>query len=502
MPAILGPILGFRGADDTTWRVSALWVLPARDAAPKPNASGAVLAIAPAVALATNAERTAWRVDLSVTRPNKSEVYVDYALPGAAKNWFAVPSAGLPLQTGFASCNGFADPKYKKKVAGPRNARWEHLLGKHKKHPLHVLLLGGDQVYGDSIWRACDLDWLAKWLDLGAKKKAEFSPTPEQRKAVAKFYFDLYCERWQQEGVKDVLAGVPTLMMWDDHDIFDGWGSHDEPLQNTLVFKAIFAEADAAFRVFQLQVKPGEAPPGSIAGAALSYAQRVNEIAIVVLDLRSERTPEQVLAPKSWERVLAAIDLAAAAGPKHLFVVSGPPVLFPSASTFEKVIDAIPGEQDVEDDLRDRWGSKPHVKARETLVQRLLRAAAANRVRVTLLSGDVHMAALGMIKSTRQPAAPPDAHIIYNLVSSPIVHAPPSKLAIFALKLLDKELEIGRDIDAKMLKLPGADARYLAQRNWLRLRGDALGVVNAEWWVESKDPAKDVMYAKPINPVA
>ena len=31
-----------------------------------------------------------------------------------------------------------------------------------------------------------------------------------------------------------------------------------------------------------------------------------------------------------------------------MFVISGPPVVFPSASAFEKVIDAIPGEQDVD----------------------------------------------------------------------------------------------------------------------------------------------------------
>ena len=129
MPAILGPILGFRGADDATWRVSALWVLPAQDPAPKPTATGAVVAIAPAVALAMSAERTAWRVDFSVTRPNKGEVYVEYALQGAAKNWFAVPSTKLPLQTGFASCNGFADPKYKKKVVGPMNAVLRGSLG-------------------------------------------------------------------------------------------------------------------------------------------------------------------------------------------------------------------------------------------------------------------------------------------------------------------------------------------------------------------------------------
>ena len=41
-------------------------------------------------------------------------------------------------------------------------------------------------------------------------------------------------------------------MMWDDHDIFDGWGSYSDEEQASPVFQTIFDAARAAFIKFQL----------------------------------------------------------------------------------------------------------------------------------------------------------------------------------------------------------------------------------------------------------
>jgi len=489
----LGPVLSFRGATATTWNVSALWVLDAGDPAPKPVVTGVPAQVSSAIELASDAGRRAWRVDFAIAR-QASAAIVDYQLDSGPRNTLVVPAAGEPLQLGFASCNGFSDPKHKKKI-GVRNERWLHLRDQHRKKPIHLLLLGGDQVYGDSLWRDCDLDWLAKWLDRPLRERAQQQMTTLQREAVASFYFRLYCERWTQPEPAAVLASIPTLMMWDDHDIFDGWGSHDAQLQDCDFFAGIFEGARRGFRTFQLQLAPHEAPPGAIAGAALSYALQIDDLGIVALDLRSERSPERLLEPGSWTAALAGIDALAAKHPKHLLVVSGPPVIFPSTSSFERIVDAIPGEQDVEDDLRDRWGSAPHIAPRETLIRRLLKASAAHRTRATILSGDVHMAALGVIES--RDSAPPFASVINNLVSSPVVHAPPSKLAILALKVLDRDIEIAPRIAARMHKLPGVGKPYLAQRNWLRISGQANGALLAEWWVESRSEP----FQKLIHPV-
>ena len=42
-------------------------------------------------------------------------------------------------------------------------------------------------------------------------------------------YVRLYCERWGKgSGFADMAARVPMVMTWDDHDVFDGWGSHED----------------------------------------------------------------------------------------------------------------------------------------------------------------------------------------------------------------------------------------------------------------------------------
>ena len=40
------------------------------------------------------------------------------------------------------------------------------------------------------------------------------------------WYRDVYRGYWGFEGVQRVFDGYPTYMIWDDHEIGDGWGSH------------------------------------------------------------------------------------------------------------------------------------------------------------------------------------------------------------------------------------------------------------------------------------
>ena len=41
------------------------------------------------------------------------------------------------------------------------------------------------------------------------------------------------------EHVSTAMSSIPNVMMWDDHDIFDGFGSYDKELQTCPVFKVI-----------------------------------------------------------------------------------------------------------------------------------------------------------------------------------------------------------------------------------------------------------------------
>ena len=40
------------------------------------------------------------------------------------------------------------------------------------------------------------------------------------------WYRDIYCGYWGFPSVQEVFESFPTYMIWDDHEIGDGWGSH------------------------------------------------------------------------------------------------------------------------------------------------------------------------------------------------------------------------------------------------------------------------------------
>ena len=51
------------------------------------------------------------------------------------------------------------------------------------------------------------------------------------------FYFTHYRQHWCSKHLADALACIPQVMMWDDHDIFDGWGSYPHALLTCTVFQ-------------------------------------------------------------------------------------------------------------------------------------------------------------------------------------------------------------------------------------------------------------------------
>lgn len=92
MALILGPILGFRGSDAATWKVSALVVMDSTD---KPKLTFAVdgqpKQSAPAASLATFQNQVVLRFDFDVPRPaGKSEGTVDYEVAGTKNTFFVL----------------------------------------------------------------------------------------------------------------------------------------------------------------------------------------------------------------------------------------------------------------------------------------------------------------------------------------------------------------------------------------------------------------------------
>jgi hypothetical protein len=514
MKLLMGPVLGFRGLRQATWCVSALAVTEEPEAPVlewrMPGDAGPRRAGAPVALLQVDRLRV-WRFDMEIPLGHEA-MEVTYSLGGEFQAAFTVPPLGRPPDCAYASCNGFSSTRDMKKVA-EKNERWTDLAARHGTRPFHLLLMGGDQVYSDSLWEV--LPALKRWVGQKAKKRRAAPFTPAMQDAVDAFFLDLYVSRWRQPEPRAVFARIPTVMMWDDHDIFDGWGSYDPDDQACEVYQGIYAIARKHFQVFQLQVAPEDRHPCALPGQeAFSYGHQFGELALAVLDMRSERSQTQVLSAGAWNAFYAW--LAALQGCRHLLVMSSIPVVHPDFGFVERMLGVFPGRQDLEDDLRDHWLSRGHKTERLRLVHRLLDHARERACRVTILSGDVHVGAIGVIESIRAIGAPENSQVINQLTSSGIVHpSPPGIMLHFLESVGDKTQEIDRGITTRMLEFPGTHNRFLGTRNWLELQYDDQRRIWACWHLPPSDadrmkrdaatgadPDAEKPYTKVIHPCA
>lgn len=85
------------------------------------------------------------------------------------------------------------------------------------------------------------------------------------------------------------------------------------------------------------------------------------------------------------------------------------------------------GSVDLLDDLDDHYTSRTHKKERHDLVIELQKISADFSVRITILGGDVHLAACGRFYSNPQLGIPTieDHRYMANIISSAIVNKPP-----------------------------------------------------------------------------
>ena len=501
MAVVMGPVLSFRGAEGNIWRLSAVVTVDGAGAADKlawsANANLAqTKEVKPVLlrkfAITGNPAALALRYDLEVPQTGK-EQQIFYRIGTAKACSFFVPAKGGAPQMAYASCNGFSDPKLMKKV-GDKNRLWSLMSEKHEARPYHLLLLGGDQVYSDSIW--AEVKKLKEWTDLDWEERTEAKFAPMQQ-AVEKFYFDVYTERWAQPEMARMLASVPSLMMWDDHDIFDGWGSYPKKQHECDVYQGIFRTAREYFRVFQLGIGPDEDRAGTLKGQEhFSFAHQVGNVGVLALDMRSERTQDQVMSLRSWNSVRDWMDSIKDCA--HLLVLSSIPVVHPDFSSLEKFLGILPGQQELEDDLRDHWNNRAHRQERLRFIHRLFDFSAEKKCRVTLLSGDVHVAAVGLLQSDRSDA-PVNARVINQLTSSGIVHpAPPGMVLYFLESVGDKVENVDRGVTAEMAEFPATYHRFIGARNWLSLEPDDKNRIWANWHVEGEPKP----YTKVVNGVS
>ena len=307
---------------------------------------------------------------------------------------------------------------------------WDFLGASLQRHSneLDLVIAGGDQCYSDGV---ATLDI---WQHLNRIMRKEYGQLLPEEETMLSWYRDIYRGYWGFKSVQQVFDSFPTYMIWDDHEIGDGWGSYyfrpeggADGLRRLLPAyrerglsyeegRALMQRMFRASRQVYMEYQHSHNP--LTAQGNFDYSFRRGGCAFYVLDGRGQRDIEReqyrILGKEQFERFC---NWTAALTPEQtpfLFVVSAVPVLHSRAALVNADDQWLASQAGLDDDLRDSWEHALHDTERAALMKTLF-TAAAKGIRVAIVSGDVHVSAVFAIEDERH-------NRIYQLTSSAITY--------------------------------------------------------------------------------
>ena len=447
-------------------------------------------------------EKIVWQID-----------WGDFLSSGA----FHIARYDQKWRGGFFSCNGYdaSTPKEEALNLNYDNV-WNHLHSIHEKSPLHLLVWGGDQCYNDFVLE--DVPFLHEWTQMPWDERWTYEFDESSRKIAERYYFNTYAEHWEcRPEMKHALASIPGLMMWDDHDIFDGAGSYPPLLHQSPIMQGLFGMAQKMRLLFQHHTTPKKAREHGLFGYhGHNFLARCGpNIVILGADGRTERNDTTVQHEKTWDMIFDKLEKDVR-GAKHLIVLFPVPFSFVRFGYVENVLEffknmalkwnrvakleyvfqyfkksayekskvsaveqlnSVFGLPEMYDDLLDEWTHDSHLEERNTTLQRFQNLAQNNKIRVTFFSGDVHCCGVSQFRTrpSNPLSATEDPRLIYQIISSAIVNKPPPRNFIRAAHLLRTKWYPIEHTEEKLIDFfdgePGNGDRLLLKkllpnRNW------------------------------------
>lgn len=290
---------------------------------------------------------------------------------------FAFVSCHLPFSaTGLTASVGALD------------ALLEEVVARDVRFVLHI----GDQIYAD----APGLPDLNVWRIASARRDVDHRA----------LYHALYRGYFAVPAMRRLHARVPNLMIWDDGEIHDTWGSIPLEGIEADIGKDMFEAARRAYVDYQHSHNPQTAP------GDYHYSFDAGPASFFVLDLRSRRDALErtLLGQRQWAALEAWI--AATERRPFRFVVSSVPLLHTPDLLVEwitrigtTIAGAIPPA------FHDRWSADAFHEELERLLALLLPR------NIVVLSGDIHIGAASDIRADSEPS-----HVVRQWISSAITH--------------------------------------------------------------------------------
>lgn len=283
---------------------------------------------------------TFWRFNIEVELRDKQQ-RIAYRINRGPSLGFWVPARGQTMNIMFYSCNGFSSSVKPDEFSGP-DPMWRDVLNTHQSQPFHVMLGGGDQIYNDCVQDECEL--FDDWLDGRNPLHNHNAPfTPEMQDEMENFYFERY-SMWFSQGLFGLAnSQIPMVNMYDDHDIFDGYGSYPHHYMNSPVLSGLGAVAFKYYMLFQHQsivTETEKSEPSWIVGiepgpyirelSRSLYMSMGGKTALLAVDCRTERTEHDVVDAATWEKTMNRLYAEVRRGQvEHLLVLVGVPIAYP-----------------------------------------------------------------------------------------------------------------------------------------------------------------------------
>ncbi|KAF5354769.1 hypothetical protein D9756_005741 [Leucocoprinus leucothites] len=443
---------------------------------------------------------TFWRFMIRIPL-SEHEMEITYRINnGQAMNFF-VPGRNQNMRWAAHSCNGFSAGINPDDFRGPGfqsgyDPVWVDLLSHHAQTPFHALVGGGDQLYCDGVAREPEMqDWVNK---MKPEEKKHFPLTEEIRLCIDRFLVNHYCQSFRRGAFARANSSIPMVNMCDDHDPDD--------IQQAPVFRQIGARGYFFFLLFQCFINPEidglSDAPGKHVYQSLILGQTGKYIQIPSHSFLVNMGPQVSLLMLDW-RNDALINV------EHLVIQTGIPVAYPRMNFLETALESkfnpfvslgrngslsgfvnkFNADPELLDDLNDHWTAKAHKQERNWLIEQLQRIAIVQRLRISLVSGDVHCAAVGVLKTYRPNKQDVDVPIgldhryMINVVTSAIVNTPPPNGVLTMVNSLASKTHKTMhhaDTDETMMPLFGTDTdgssrmqKYImGKRNWCAVDWD------------------------------
>lgn len=278
----------------------------------------------------------------------------------------------------------------------------------------------GDQVYVDAGYESKDFKQhaLSGWAH-SCKDPYPLLDKLAYLNHLDRCYRNFYSFRFYDKA----FAHLPSLNVWDDHEIRDGWGSHGDEYNKKTGKMAddlqpYFNLAKRAYIEHQYAIGTKAETDELISGnKSLEQTVDINGVPVFAFDLRSHRdihrsravNESQMEAFKNWCNTIEE--------GKEAIIISSMPFFYKPNKPFNLLGRIFKPE--LRDDINDGWYSKFNRRQRNEILQEIINMRNRN-VRPIIISGDVHLG--GMISAWYKKPDSSRQRLCYEFIFSGLSH--------------------------------------------------------------------------------